>query len=84
MFGFGGNLRWEDLMTGDRRLVPLLHHSDCDGEISPEDCAAIADALEELLPKLSRESDQWVSGNARVFAAGCRLAAASNEPLDFH
>lgn len=39
-------------------LHELLYHSDCDGEIDWQNCAAIADALEELLPELT-EKLRW-------------------------
>ena len=38
-------IKWEILKPDP--LLTLLSHSDCDGEISPEDCAKIADRLEE-------------------------------------
>lgn len=74
-------------------LWEFLTHSDCDGEISPEMCVKVADDLERLLP--SMEALGWESHGhiaarggfvevARKFIAGCRRAAAANEPLDFH
>lgn len=81
--GFGGSTSW-DAAPGDRRLVPLLNHSDCDGEISPKDCVGIADALEELFPKLVNLPNDWAITAARNFITGARAAAASDEPLDFH
>lgn len=70
--------------------MPLLHHPDYDGEISPEDCARIAPALEELVHRLpdyteegERFTDLW-RDKTRQFAAGCRAALAAGEPLDFH
>lgn len=85
MEGFGGAVRWDQLKPDP--LHVLLHHSDCDGEIAPEDCAKIADRLEELLPKLP-DGDHPHIGNWRDktqrFIDGCRAAAAANEPLDFH
>lgn len=72
-------------------LYEFMTHSDCDGEISPEMCNAVADELEALLPKMQ---DLGEAGGhlARVggyhgaltkFIAGCRLAAECNEPLEF-
>jgi hypothetical protein len=68
-------------------LHVLLHHNDCGGEISPEDCAEIADRLEELLPLMSGDFGGHVGDvteKTRKFIAGCRAAAAAGEPLDFH
>jgi hypothetical protein len=74
-------------------LWEFLTHSDCDGEISPEMCIKVADDLEALLPRM--EQMGWQDGGhiaraggyvatVRQFIAGCRAAAAANEPLDFH
>ena len=68
-------------------------HSDCDGEISPELCAHVANELEALLPKI--EALGWSDGGhigarggyvecTRKFIAGCRAAAAEGVPLGFH
>lgn len=74
-------------------LFAFLDHSDCDGEISPDMCAKVADDLESLLPKveaLGWTSREWLTqydGSfvraVRQFIAGCRAAAAADEPLDF-
>lgn len=74
-------------------LWEFLTHSDCDGEIAPDMCVKVADDLEALLPKM--EALRWESHGhiaarggflevVRKFIAGCRAAAAANEPLDFH
>lgn len=42
--------RWEDV---DNPLVPFLHHSDCDGDLSPEQCATVAPALREAVENLA-------------------------------
>ena len=66
----------------------LLNHSDCEGEIAPEDCAKIADRLEELLVHMPPGDAGGHIGNWRdktqTFIDGCRAAAAAGEPLDFH
>lgn len=83
--GFGGAIPWPT----DDPLVKLLYHSDCDGEIAWEDCAAIADRLEELLPALKRAGDGGghigdYAESAGRFIAGLRLAASRKENVDFH
>lgn len=69
-------------------LHELLYHSDCDGEIEADKCAAIADALEELLPDMPEGEGGGHIGNWRdktkQFIDGLRKAAAAGEPLDFH
>lgn len=72
-------------------LALFLSHSDCDGEISPEDCIKIANDLEPLIPRLAELGLGWghierEGGYAEVcrkFVNGCRSAAAANEPLTF-
>lgn len=74
-------------------LYEFLAHSDCDGEIDTAMCVKVADDLEQLMPKM--EALRWESHGhiaagggflemVRKFIAGCRAAAAANEPLDFH
>lgn len=70
-------------------LYEFLTHSDCDGEIAPDICAKLADEMEALLPKLDllKEAGGHMpygpAAAARRFIAGCREAAAANEPLEF-
>jgi hypothetical protein len=60
-------------------LWELLNHSDCDGEISPEDCLKVAKDLKELLPELGIPDIRV----AKKFIEGCELAASLNESLIF-
>ena len=51
MEGFGGRnpgklMPWSSV-KGD--LVPLLHHSDCDGEMYPDECRRVAPRLREIV-----------------------------------
>ncbi len=73
-------------------LMELLAHSDCDGEISPEICAKVADDLEALLPFIESRTLEAFGHIARGggyvkctqrFIDGCRAAAAAGEPLKF-
>lgn len=70
---------WDDFKENPLSL--LLNHSDCDGELLAEDCPAIADALEALLPKLS---DQYNIQKTEQFIAGLRLAGSLDEDIQFH
>lgn len=74
-------------------LYLFLTHSDCDGEISPEMCAKVADDLEKLLPKIASIPNQGGGHIAarggfaeviRKFIAGCREAASKGEYLKFY
>jgi hypothetical protein len=49
--GFGedavrGTRSWDDVTT---ELAPLLNHSDCDGEMTPQECAAVLPRLREII-----------------------------------
>jgi hypothetical protein len=46
MEGFGGARSWEDV---EHPLVPFLNHSDCDGDLSPAECATVSPALREIV-----------------------------------
>lgn len=79
-------IKWNCLKPSP--LHDLLNHSDCDGEIESEDCGPIADALQELLPKLPAGDGGGHIGNWRdktaQFIAGLRLAASKGENVNFH
>lgn len=82
-------IRWKALRPSPLHI--LLRHSDCDGEIAPEDCALIADELENLLPQMAElgEGGGHIAGNGgyaavtQRFIDGCRAAAMADEPLTF-
>jgi hypothetical protein len=91
MAGFGGKqLSWAPFRRDPIAL--LLNHSDCDGSLRWQDCAAIADRLEESLPGI-RALDggpAWVDGETYLvaktlqFIAGLRDAAEAREDVEFH
>lgn len=66
MEGFGSRdpeTPWQFVEAGTKKwsavkdpIVPLLNHSDCDGEIGPQDCARVAPRIRELV---ARWDDQW-------------------------
>ena len=71
-------------------LYAFLCHSDCDGELSPEECVRVADALEKILPNLEDgpthghlERVGSYRANVQKFIDGCRLAASAGETLKF-
>ena len=79
-------IQWECLRPSPLHI--LLRHSDCDGSILTADCGPIADALEELLPRLPDDEGGGHIGNWRekteTFIAGLRLAASLGEDVGFH
>lgn len=76
---------WECLRPSPLHL--LLRHSDCDGSIPASECAGLADALEELLPRINSGYDAGHIGNFRdktqAFIDGLRLAAERKEDVRF-
>lgn len=78
-------------LEGDRTNYPdpiylLLDHSDCDGDLPPEECRVIAPRLRELVK-------DWPDGilqggydkeMALLLADGMDRAASENKPLQFH
>ena len=85
---YWGDDHGEDTHPG---LAVFLLHSDCDGNISPSDCALVADEIEALLPALEPmgsgsghvSRDGGYVKVAKRFINGCRLAAKHGEPLTF-
>jgi len=80
-------IKWEALKPSALQI--LLLHSDCDGDISPENCKSIADALTELLEKIP--DDLCLGGHignfhekTQIFIDGCMDAYHANEKLVFH
>jgi hypothetical protein len=48
-----GKTSWD---TINDPLKPLLHHSDCDGDLTPEECAQVAPRLKEIV---TGWDDKW-------------------------
>jgi len=69
--------KWDSLPYNP--LFLLLNHSDCDGELRWEDCDAITDEMEKILPKLPEE---WHEMTQR-FIQGYRRAAGKKTNLIF-
>ncbi len=82
MKGFGGDSLWEELPP--RPLHLLLNHSDCDGVLRWEDCAAIADDLESILDDLETKGPFSDRECAARWIRGLRKAAAGKQDVDFH
>lgn len=65
----------------DDGLLPLLAHSDCDGELTPEECLRVAPRLREIVGNWP--DTDFDKSRALELAAGMELAASENEPLKF-
>jgi len=44
-WSYSGFKRFRDRLPREPQLEPLLNHSDCDGELSPQECEKIIPAL---------------------------------------
>lgn len=75
MVGYGGHTPWD---TVDSPLVPLLHHSDAEGDLGPQECAAIAPAVREAAPRLP-VNGEWALRLADIM----ELAASFDRRLLF-
>ncbi len=75
------------LTTPEEPLLVIFAHSDCEGQIYPDQAGPLADRLEELLPKLTATEDGGHIGSvAKVterFINGLRAAVKDNEPVVF-
>ena len=80
---------WSEVNT---QLVALLNHSDCDGELSPLECAEVAARLEEILDKWRDQDNADDNGDfslAYDYQMGRKLLAGMQEcvrltvPLEF-
>ena len=71
---------WDDV---DTPLKPLLNHSDCDGDLSPEECAQIAPRLREVVIALWPDENDYNRKSGLALAEGMERAAAAGERLEF-
>jgi hypothetical protein len=78
MIGFGGYTSWD---TVDDHIVPLLNHSDCDGDLTPEECRLVAPRLRQLITMW--DEDNWHKERAYMLAGGMDMAAEADEELVF-
>ena len=84
---------WECTSESHPGLYEFLKHSDCDGEISPELCANLAEELKPLVPAMHLDTHGAGGHIERMGGYGtialrliqaCEEAHALGEPLIFH
>ena len=81
MAGFNGTNSWDAIKDP---IVLLLDHSDCDGELTPDECAQIAPRLQEIIA--SWDDDElygYDKDNAQLLIEGMLDCAISGENLRF-
>lgn len=78
MQGFGGEISWENV---NNPIIPLLNHSDCDGELSPEECRQIAPKLKEIVSNWPE--DDYDRRQAERLAEAMETCANEGDALEF-
>ena len=81
MVGYGGDIVWDN----SNSLTPLLNHSDCDGELTVEECKKIEQGLLVVLSRVERkkENEYFIEKTAQ-FRNGCLDAIKKDENILFH
>ena len=80
MEGFGGDISFD---ITNHPIKPLLEHSDCDGELTPDECRSIIEGAEIILNKI--DPAEWKDWEVKLkaFANGCKKAIENNENVKF-
>ena len=82
-YGDGEGIEWP---VSDEPLLILLHHSDCDGELTPDECRKIARRLRDVVEfwnDVMHPGQDYDRANALKLADGMDSAAKENLPLKF-
>jgi hypothetical protein len=91
--GYGNESATKDLSSIEHGIMPLLNHSDCEGELSVEESRSISEGLSPILNSLSQYSTEEIDRKYKAwrfkeriekFRDGCLLAIENNEVIDFH
>lgn len=75
MEGFGGKKKWTN-----EPLQSFFNHSDCDGEISVEDCREILAQAQKDQPLLTDVQSKY---SMPILIRFCKAAIRHNKPLEF-
>ena len=78
MKGFGGSAEWNTFP--EQGLVPLLNHSDCDGELSVADMKLIVPCLKPCVDKLI----EYHRSYCQTLIDDMESAISNNKKIDFH
>lgn len=79
MVGFGGSTEWPD--PCNEPLVYLLNHSDCDGDLTPQQCQAIIPRLRDIL--LTFDLQDWDRIQGERLVRGMEKCASQHKRLVF-
>ena len=78
MAGFDGDLPWSEIIDP---IKPLLNHSDCDGELTTDQCKGIWPRLRQLIASWPEEDYDKVQ--AKLLVSGMKSCAKSGTSLIF-
>ena len=78
-FSLEPSVDWPD--PYDEPIARFLGHSDCDGHLTPEECAAVAPRLKELVEQFPPDDPDRKKG--LDLAEGMALAAEVGELFEF-
>lgn len=76
----------KDLASINHPIMELLNHSDCEGELTPEQCKRVADGLDMIIKAapIDEANMPWSTiARAIQFRDGCLEAYSKNEILEF-
>jgi len=84
--GYGGE---KDLESIEHGIMPLLNHSDCDGDLSVDESKSISEGLKSILDNLVlTPEEERIPYNLRYkierFINGLLDAIENNEIVEFH
>lgn len=76
----------KDLESIPHDIMPLLYHSDCDGELSVDECTQIAKGLLDILANFKKTNQPYINFKQDIiqFRNGCLDAASKNETVIFN
>ncbi len=75
-----------DLSKINHPITTLLRHSDCDGELSVDECRKTVTGIDQILDSLNKElieNHELFMIDFLQFKRGCLKAIEKNEPLEF-
>ena len=78
-FGISSGLPWDNV---DHPIKPLLDHSDCDGELTPEQCDSIVKGGQMILDSIPGDWGEFAI-RLQLFINGCRDAYEKGESVQF-
>lgn len=82
-YGYGpGEKKIESIQ---HEIMPLLNHSDCDGQLSPDECKKIASGIKKILDEVPYDDSPYSNYQMSLrFMHGCLAASKKIETILFN